>query len=383
MSLWDELVGQSEAAELLRAAANNNPAHAWLIVGPPGSGRSNLAYAFAAELLDAGKGDAADRDRTRRLVENRSHPDLSVLSTDRVIITIDEVRRLVAGSYYAPSSGRYRIVVVEDADRMSERTSNVMLKALEEPPDSTIWILCAPSEADLLPTIKSRVRTVRLRIPSSEEVAALITKRDGVDASLALEVARQAQNHVGMAHRLATSVEARERRDASVRSVLAVKGAAGAVFTAAELFKIAEADAKDLAGEQGDEERAEFFRMLGLEPGQAVPMGQRAQLRDLEEGQKRRATRNQRDAIDRILVDILGLLRDALSLSLGIGEPLINAEYRIQLEALVGRRSSVALIQAVESVELARKRLSTNAAPLLILEAMLVGFSFDSVQHQR
>ena len=375
MSLWDELIGQADAVQLLQqAAATEHPAHAWLIVGPPGSGRSNLAYAFAADLLDAGKGDRADREHTRRLVENRAHPDLSALSTDRVIITIDEVRKLVTDSYYAPSTGRYRVVVVEDADRMTERTSNVMLKALEEPPESTIWVLCAPSEADLLPTIRSRVRTVRLRVPEAADVAELLMQRDGIAADIAADAARLAQSHVGMAHRLAVSAEARERRDSSIRNVLAVDSAASAVFVAGELYKIAEADAKDLAGEQGEAEKLELYRLLGLDPGQPVPPTQRAQLRELEEGQKRRATRNLRDAIDRILVDVLGLLRDGLVLDLQIPDALINAEYRGGLERFVAERGRAGLMAAVESVELARTRLSTNAAPLLILEAMLVGF---------
>ncbi len=98
---------------------------------------------------------------TRVLVEARTHPDLSILSTDRVIISIDEVRELVARSQFSPTTARYRVMIIEDADRMAERTSNVLLKALEEPPPRTVWILCAPSEADLIPTVRSRVRSIR------------------------------------------------------------------------------------------------------------------------------------------------------------------------------------------------------------------------------
>jgi DNA polymerase-3 subunit delta' len=213
-SFWDGLTGQAEAIETLRAAASTQPGnssmtHSWLITGPPGSGRSNLAYAFAAALLSRGDDDA---DATIRQVGARSHPDLAVLSTERIIITIDEVRSLVAASQFSPSVGRYRVVVIEDADRMTERTSNLLLKALEEPPPRTVWILCAPSEADLIPTIRSRVRGVRLRVPSVADVAALIERRDGVDHDTALVAAREAQSHIGMAHRLATNPEARDRR---------------------------------------------------------------------------------------------------------------------------------------------------------------------------
>ena len=196
--MWDELTGQAEAIAIFRAAAGDSTprgatigdsamTHSWLITGPPGSGRSNLAFAFAAALLS--DGDEAD-EATIRQVQARTHPDLSVLSTEGVIIKMEEVRKLVASSQFSPSVSRYRVMVIEDADRMQERTSNVLLKALEEPPPRTVWILCAPSEADLIPTIRSRVRSVRLRVPDVAEVAELLERRDGVDRPTAERAAR-------------------------------------------------------------------------------------------------------------------------------------------------------------------------------------------------
>lgn len=344
--------------------------HSWLITGPPGSGRSNLAYAFASALLcrRGGCGECPDC----RQVAARSHPDLSVLTTERVIISIDEVRRLVASSQYSPSVSRYRVMVIEDADRMSERTSNVLLKALEEPPERTVWILCAPSEADLLPTIRSRVRSVRLRVPSVDDVAGLLERRDGVDSVTAERAARQAQSHIGMAHRLATDESARERREETLRIALRLRGVSDAVLGAARLIEVATDDAKAITLERDEAERQQALRSLGVEPGGTVPAQLRSQLRALEEDQKRRATRSLRDGLDRILVDLLSLYRDVVRLQLGAPGGVINEEVRAEMTALAESTGPERTLAVLDAVATARQRIDANVSPVLALEAMLV-----------
>ena len=184
--IWHDLLAQPEAVEALSTAVRHRDEgvfHSWLFTGPPGSGRSNLAIAFAAALMCKEQGCGVCQSCV--LVKSGTHPDITTLSTEKVQIAIAEIRELVTASVLGSSMSRYRIMVIEDADRMTANASNVLLKALEEPPAGTIWMLCAPSEADMLPTIRSRVRRVGLKVPAIEDVARLLVERDGIEPALA------------------------------------------------------------------------------------------------------------------------------------------------------------------------------------------------------
>ncbi len=370
MSVWDDLAGQADAIASLRAAAGSTTAgmtHSWLITGPPGSGRSNLAFAFAAALL----GDENDGP-TAALVAARTHPDLAVLSTERVIISIDEVRQLVASSQFSPSVSRYRVMIIEDADRMTERTSNVLLKALEEPPPRTVWILCAPSEADLIPTIRSRVRSVRLKVPAVDDVAALVAARGNIDMPTATRAAREAQSHIGMAHRLATNDDARSRRERTLKLALGIRSVSAAIIAAATMLEIAGDDATAITAERDAEERVGALRSLGVEPGGTIPPALRSHLKNLEDDQKRRATRSLRDGIDRILVDLMSLYRDILLLQLGVDGELINLAIHADLLGAARESGAAQTLATLDAIAAARKRIDANVSPALALEAALV-----------
>src|SRR5450756_2925616 len=204
--------------------------HAWLITGPPGSGRSNAARAFAAALQCPDGGCGHCHGCTTALAG--THADVTIVATEKVSIAIDEVRQLIQLAQRAPSQGRWRVIIVEDADRMVERTSNVLLKAIEEPPERTVWLLCAPSPEDVVVTIRSRCRGVVLRVPPVADVARLLVERDEVDPALADAAARAAQSHIGLARRLARDPEVRERPAKTLRLAAAIPGVGDAVLAA-------------------------------------------------------------------------------------------------------------------------------------------------------
>lgn len=344
-------------------------AHSWLFTGPAGSGRSNLALAFAASLLcpDGGCGSC----QSCLMARSGNHPDLRVLRTEKVIIEIDDVRDIVAASYLSPSISRLRIQVIEDADRMSERTSNVLLKAIEEPPSSTIWILCSPSEADMLPTIRSRVRTVRLSTPTVEQVADFIVTADGVDPALAMRSAREAQSHIGMARRLATDADSRARRDASVLVLLGIVSSSHVAKGAQDLVAIAEQDTQAAATLRTERDRSEFFRQLGLPLDAPVPAQYRAQVKAFDESNKRLIKRSLLDGVDRILLDLESVGRDALLVRMGVNDGLINVERAPEITAWAAKRTPAQLVGYLDAIAEARTRTTRNVTPLLAFEAML------------
>jgi DNA polymerase-3 subunit delta' len=301
------------------------------------------------------------------MVASGTHPDVSTLATERVQISIEEIRNMVSNSYLGSSMGRYRIMIIEDADRMAERSSNVLLKALEEPPVNTLWILCAPSEADLLPTIRSRVRRIGLKVPSVEAVADLLVSRNGIDPKLALQVAAESQSHIGMALRLATSTEARSRRRETLLSALNMRGVSSAMLTADQWLSIAKKDADALTAQRDEAEREQLMGTLGIASGETIPPGLRSEFKQLEEAQKRRATRSMRDGIDRILVDLLSLYRDVISVQLKAGVPLVNQDLAAGISDLAAATTPAETLEKLESIAVARKRIDANVRDLLTL----------------
>jgi DNA polymerase-3 subunit delta' len=369
--IWHELLAQPEAVDALSTAVRHRADgvfHSWLFTGPPGSGRSNLAVAFAAALMCADEGCGVCQSCA--LVKAGTHPDITTLSTEKVQIAIAEIRELVNASVLGSSMSKYRIMIIEDADRMTQNASNVLLKALEEPPAGTIWMLCAPSEADMLPTIRSRVRRVGLKVPSIADVAKLLVERDGIEPSLAAKAAAEAQSHIGMARRLATSSDARNRRRDVLKAAMAITTVTQAVKTSERWLELAQKDADALTSERDEVEKSDLMASMGIGPKDTVPPALRAELKRLTDAQKRRATRSLRDGLDRVFVDLMALYRDILSVQLDTGATLINEDLSADIHDVAKRTKPEHSLAKLEAIELARTRVGRNGLNAIVLDSL-------------
>jgi DNA polymerase-3 subunit delta' len=345
--------------------------HAWLFTGPPGSGRSVAARAFAAALECPDNGCGVCREC--RTAIDGTHADVTVMATEGLSIRVEDTRALVQEAGLRPSVGRWRVIIVEDADRLTERAADALLKALEEPTPRTVWMLCAPSLEDVIITLRSRSRHVRLRTPPVEAVADLLVRRDGIDPAMARYAARAAQSHVGLARRLARDEGARIRRRDVIAMPARIRTIGDAVAAAADLASIADEESAASGAERDAAERTRLLETLGADPAaRTQPPHVRAQLSALEREQKTRATRFARDTVDRALVDLLSVHRDALALRVGAQVDLVNEDSIDVVRALAGMRTPEQLLQAMEAVVEARDRINLNAAPLLALEAMTI-----------
>jgi DNA polymerase-3 subunit delta' len=383
--VFDDLVGQepvvaqleqaaAAAAGLLRGGPSLGMTHAWLFTGPPGSGRSVAARAFAAALLcpDQGCGHCPSCHQVRA----GTHPDLMLVRPDGLSYGVKQTRDLVLRAAGAPSGGRWQVVLFEDADRATEQAANALLKAIEEPSPRTVWLLCAPSAEELVTTIRSRCRLVTLRTPPASAVAGVLSRRDGVDPAVALAAARAAQGHIGRARRLATDPEAAQRRDEVLRVPARITSLGSALSAAAGLVKAAEQEAAAVTEELNVPEREALRKAFGEgSTGKGVAKavrGAAGALKDLEDRQKSRATRLKRDALDRALLDLAAFYRDVLVIQLGAGADLdlASAGHEDELRQLAADTTRESTVRRMEAIMTCRERLEVNVAPLLAVEEL-------------
>ncbi|MFG1605526.1 DNA polymerase III subunit delta' [Actinoplanes sp. NPDC049265] len=389
--VWGDLVGQDEAVEVLRRAADSaarivagtltGPSamtHAWIFTGPPGSGRSVAARAFAAALQCERDGSGCGECHGCHTALGGTHADVRFVVPEGLSIGVNEMRALVLRASSAPSNGRWQAVVVEDADRLTEQAGNALLKAIEEPPPRTVFLLCTPSTHpdDISVTIRSRCRVVALRQPPAAAVAEVLTRRDGVRSDVAAWAAAAAQGHVGRAKRLAADADARKRREAVLAVPRRLTGIGACFDAASALIEAAEAEAAAAVSDTDASEKAALEQALGAGGtgrGAAGAMrGAAGQIKDLEKRQRSRATRSQRDALDRALVDLAGFYRDVLITTLKAPVAVVHTDTSAQSAAAAEKWTPESTLRRLEAVLACREAIDLNVKPKIAVEAMMV-----------
>ncbi|RJQ88536.1 DNA polymerase III subunit delta' [Amycolatopsis panacis] len=389
IGVWAGLIGQEPAAETLSTAAAAAakivagepvaPAamtHAWLLTGPPGSGRSVAARTFAA-ALQCSTGTGCGACPGCRTTMAGTHADVRLVVPEGLSISVAEMRALVQAAARRPTTGEWQVVIIEDADRLTEGASNALLKAVEEPPERTVFLLCAPSDhpEDVSVTIRSRCRLVPLRTPPAAAIAQVLVSRDGVDPERAQWAASVCNGHVGRARRLATDEAARHRRDTVLRIPLGLRRP-GDVFTSADqLISAAEADAGEESKSRDESERSELRTAMGGDgTGKGVAGAKRAAeaaVKQLEKRQKSRATRTQRDTLDLALVDLAGFYRDVLVTASHAGATLTHPDHADAIASAASAWTPESTLRRLEAVLECREAIGLNVKPRIAVEAMV------------
>lgn len=396
MTVWDDLVGQDRVRDTLAAAARDADArvtaeaegtappeaskmtHAWLFTGPPGSGRSTAARAFAAALQCTSPDRALGGEPGCGFCDGchtsliGTHADVDIIRTDLLSIGVKETRELIRRAGLSPAGGRWQVNILEDADRLTEGAGNVLLKGVEEPAPRTVWLLCAPSLEDVLPTIRSRCRHLVLRTPPVDAVADVLIRRDGIEPDAAHAAARATQGHIGRARRLATDERARARRATVLKLPLRVADIGGCLRAAQELIDAATEDAKQVAEDVDVKETEDMKAALGASAGGRMPRGTAGAMKELADRQKRRSTRTQRDSLDLALTDLTGFYRDVLAIQVGSKVQLANEDVRDALDRVARDSTPERTLRRIEAVVACRQALDRNVAPLLAVESMAV-----------
>lgn len=378
MSVFTALVGQRHAIDTLqRAVSGQGMTHSWLFTGPPGSGRSNAAMAFAA-ALQCDRGGCGDCQSCRTALAG-SHPDIHVTRTDTSVISIGTVRELVMKAAMIPSLGRFQVMVVEDADRLGKHddtraAGNALLRAIEEPTSKTVWLLCAPTSEDVLPTIRSRCRSVVLSTPTTGEVAGFLVERVGVPESVAAFAARASQGHIGRARALATDEKTRNRRNEVVRIPPQMTSLGACMQAAANLVNLAKEETAAITEASNARDLVDLQAMLGSDAKARTSRTYKAAQREMTEVQRQREKRRNLDVIDRCLMDLLSVYRDVIAVQTHAEGPLVNEELADKIRDLARRTTPESNLRRINAIFTAREQMMDfNVAPLLALEAMAMG----------
>ena len=377
MKIFENIVGQPQVVATLKSAViaarensefSQKMTHSWLFTGPPGSGRSTAVKAFAAALVCSNNGCGECIDCETAMVG--SHLDIDILKTETSSIKVDEIREVITRTSTSPSIGGWRVVIVQDAQRLTEAAANALLRVIEEPSTRTIWLMTASNSLDLLATLRSRCRQIQLKTPEKKSIIDLLVKRDRVDKQVAEFAARVSQGHIGRAKYLSENPNSRTRRNDVIEIFMKVNDTSSAFSAASKIIDIAQEEAEEATKISNEIELIDLQNAL-QGPGKSLISGGTKEIKDLEKVHKARTKRSIEDSLDGFLLDLLSIYRDSLLVQLSRNASIINTEYFARYPEIFSRFKPESIIRKIENVLSAREKLAQNASNLLAIENLI------------
>lgn len=375
----DTVLSAAAAARGVAGAQSHAMTHSWVLTGPPGSGRSLVALNFAAALvceMPDGEIGCGRCESCRDALEG-SHTDIVHVVPTELSIAKSVVDKLVDDAHRLPTVADYRVLIVEDADRFTGEAADAFLKTVEEPPASTVILMCAPSTdpEDFSQTLRSRCRHLYVPEPSTEEIVRILTQQEGASEADARLAAVTSLHHVGRARRLIRSTDAQKRRALAIQVAELIYQGDQAFQAVSSLVKAVKKEAETSHTEEEQAEREKLERALGMGGrGKGVAKATRGasgSIKELEEKQKKRRTRYQRDIFDLVLVDLAGVYRDALMVKTGASVGLTHPDFEGQAREIATRASVEGLVQCLDAISLCRARFGQNVQPQIALDGMI------------
>ncbi|AKV59253.1 DNA polymerase III subunit delta' [Corynebacterium riegelii] len=374
----DTILAAAAAARGVEGADPHAFAHAWLFTGPPGAGRSNAALAFAAALMCEDPSEiGCGRCKSCCDALAGTHTDLVHVVPRELAIKVEPVREIVAQASRLPTVASHRILIIQNADRLTKEAADVLLKTVEEPPEQTVIVLCAPSTdpQDISQTLRSRCRHLYIPAPSQREVVRVLMEEEGASEHDAQLAAAASLHHIGRARKLVTMESVQSRRAAAINLAELVFHGAQGFQAVSTLVKRVQKEAVDDYAEADAAEREKLEVALGVGTkgrGAAKAMsGTASELKELEAAQKARATRRKRDALDLSLVDLAGIYRDALVFKSGAEVPLTHPDFSGLAEEIAKRVSLEGLVACQDAIAQCRARLHQSVDPTVAFNGML------------
>jgi DNA polymerase-3 subunit delta' len=360
--VFDDLVGQERVAGFLRTAVESgSTSHAYLFVGPTGSGKRSAALLLACALVcdDGGCGTCAACARVRR----GAHPDVRVLEPGgAATYLVEQVRdEIVPDTWLAPADGHAKVYILDRAESLGDAAANAFLKTLEEPPPKVTIVLLTDDYDSMIPTITSRCQVVRFSPVPPGRAVALLAERTGAGEDEALAALSACSGVLPRALEFLRNPVRREARGhvLAVLRDLPVMDGRDILVSARDLLREVKAPLEDLKERQGAElrDRVEF-------------MGRAAQSRDVEQRHKRELTAREREAVLEVVAVVESWMRDVLAVSAG-ADGVANRDAADDIATAAGCMSQASIQEGLAAVARARRRVSYNVGPQLAVEVML------------